>query len=112
MSTHGATLTVLYPRENPSSQPLKFDMSYYLKTHLPICEEAWAGHGLQSWEVGEFKEGPYAVQAIARFGDMGEMIKALTAGAPKTQSDVKNYTDSVPVVLMSEVQGVNTGELK
>ena len=112
MSKHGSTLTVLYPRETPSSSPAKFDMDYYLAKHLPICEEAWAGHGLQSWEVGQFAEGPYAVQAIVRFADMGEMVKALTAGAPKTQGDVPNYTDSKPIVLMAQVQGVNTGELK
>lgn len=44
-------VTVLYPQG-------KFDLDYYLKTHMPLVESTWAPKGLTDWKVAKLGPGP------------------------------------------------------
>lgn len=42
MATH---VSVLYPRS------AKFNMEYYLSTHMPLVQKSWASYGLKKYTV-------------------------------------------------------------
>jgi hypothetical protein len=50
-----AIITVAYPR--PSGE-VKFDLKYYIETHMPLVDKTWGPKGLKSWTVTERKPLP------------------------------------------------------
>jgi len=47
-----ALIYVSYPRK-PGA---KFDMDYYINTHMKIVEKHWTPFGMKDWTVVQFKE--------------------------------------------------------
>ncbi|WPG98084.1 Hypothetical protein R9X50_00087000 [Acrodontium crateriforme] len=96
-----ATVTVLYPAG------AKFNMDYYLSTHMPLVKEKWGPDGLTSYKVLKFNDNaPYSVQATLEFESLEAFQKA--AGGPHTAEilgDVPNFSDKEPVLMPASIVG-------
>lgn len=94
-------LQVLYP------QDAKFDMDYYLSSHMPLVQKLWGPAGLKSWKVIKYPEDqPYSVQATLEWGDFEDFVKA-SQGAQTAEilGDVKNFCDKDPILMPGQVLG-------
>ncbi|KPI37497.1 uncharacterized protein AB675_10393 [Cyphellophora attinorum] len=99
---------VLYPNNDDS----KFDLKYYLDTHMPLVQSSWKTDGLESWKVNEFKPGPdgskpqYSIGATLTFTSQDHAGKAMTGEkAPKIFGDIPNFTNSQPILIAGEQVG-------
>jgi len=94
-----ATVTVLYPKG------VKFNMDYYIKSHMPMVMKNWGPLGLQSWKVLSFGDGmPYAVQATLEFGSKEDFEKAgASPEAKEVMGDVPNFSDKEPVLMLGDI---------
>lgn len=120
------TVHVLYPvSQVPSTPPpppptnppqnnddLKFDMSYYLKTHMPLVFDKWKQYGLQKWDIIEYGPGldgskpQYRVCAVLHWDNADEVKTA--AGSEEAKpvfGDIANFTNAQPTFLMGSVVG-------
>lgn len=102
------TITVLYPNTRGS----RFDLDYYLKTHIPLVEKNWGGKGLTSTKLlkgagtpDPNTPAPYQVIAILAF----ESLAAFQAAAKQTGAtvvgDIPNFTDVTPIIQINEDLG-------
>ena len=98
-------ITVMYPLTAES----RFDMDYYVNSHLPlVCRllepmgqrEVRIYRGLSDGGAGA---PAYGVIAELLFDDLDAVTAALTAHGAETQADIPNFTDSIPVIQISEV---------
>lgn len=94
--------TVLYPNDDD----IKFDMAYYLSTHMPLVQKNWGQYGLKRWEVTEYGPGgdgakpPYAVGATLVFESQEDLGKALGSEEAKPIfGDIPNFTNKQPVLM-------------
>ncbi|KAM0692315.1 hypothetical protein Q7P36_008516 [Cladosporium allicinum] len=95
-----ATTTVIY------EQNTKFNMDYYLKTHMPLVQEKWGPSGLKSWKVLQFPaDAPYTVQATLEWGSMSDFKKATEdkAAMDAIMGDVSNFSNTTPKLMTGEV---------
>jgi uncharacterized protein (TIGR02118 family) len=84
-------------------------MDYYVNSHLPLVNRLFEPMGQREARV--FKgvsnggEGTPTFGVIAElfFDDMESLMAALVAHGAETQADIPNFTDSVPVVQVSEM---------
>lgn len=61
---------VAYPSTNKDGGATKFDMQYYLSTHMTMIDKYWAPHGMKSWEVQTFpKEKSLDVRGVGYLKD-------------------------------------------
>ncbi|EXJ63626.1 uncharacterized protein A1O5_11387 [Cladophialophora psammophila CBS 110553] len=102
--------TVLYPNEPDT----KFDMSYYLKTHMPLVMESFGKHGLKRWEVLEYKPGAdgaqpkFGVGATLIFDTPEQLGAALSSeDAKPVFGDIANFCNKQPVFLGGELVGIS-----
>jgi len=100
-------VTVLYP----SSEGGRFDMDYYLSTHLPLCQEL-LGEACKGTEAELGLNGgapgvpaPFVAQGHLYFDSEASFQEAFAANAGPIMSDVANYTDLAPVMVVSELKG-------
>jgi len=96
-----AQVTVLYP------EGAKFDLSYYLSSHMPMVQSKWGPAGMTGYSVLKFAPGaPYAIQATLNFKSLADFQAA--AGGEHTAdilADVKNFSDKEPTLMPAEVEG-------
>jgi uncharacterized protein (TIGR02118 family) len=87
-----AIVSVIYP------QGAKFDMDYYLKTHMPLVQSNWGPLGLKSYKIAHYSsEGPYCVQAWLEWESSEHYTKASSSDAAKiVLADIPNFTDKQP----------------
>lgn len=94
-----ATINVLY------TQGTKFNLDYYLSTHMPLVQGKWTQYGLKSWKVLKYPDdAPYSIQATLEFGSLDEFHKA--AAGPEHSDivgDIKNFADKDPLFLTGDV---------
>jgi uncharacterized protein (TIGR02118 family) len=87
----------------------KFDMDYYLNSHMKLVTKLWESFGLQSWTISdhrEHKNSPYAVVATLVWEDKDSFTKASQSERNKTiMGDIPNYTDLKPAVFGGVVAG-------
>ncbi|EXJ59483.1 uncharacterized protein A1O5_12108 [Cladophialophora psammophila CBS 110553] len=99
--------TVLYPAEEGAT----FDMTYYLKTHMPLVSEKWSQYGLQAWKVIQLLPGPdgskpYSVAALLTWESADGLSKALKGDEAQTVfGDVPNFSNRSPIFLMGDIVG-------
>jgi len=99
--------TVLYPNEDDT----KFDMSYYLQTHMPLVMERFAKYGLKGYQVCEYKPGadgakPQFCTGCTLIWDKPEdMQGAMSSGddASAVFSDIPNFCNKQPVLMAGPV---------
>jgi uncharacterized protein (TIGR02118 family) len=92
------TLAVTYPAQGSA----KFDVDYYLATHMPLVRHKWTQHGLVSARALIPDEvGPaYLAIALLEFTDSAALDRSLaSAEATDVFGDVANFTDIAPVAV-------------
>ncbi|KAF9894012.1 hypothetical protein FE257_008983 [Aspergillus nanangensis] len=103
---------VAYPSRTQAGSPAKFDMDYYLKTHMAMIDQYWGPHGMKRWRISEFaaknpltgSEMPYIVQTTIEWDSVDDLKRALSApDADKTKEDIPKFTDVVPEIWVSKV---------
>jgi uncharacterized protein (TIGR02118 family) len=95
-------VSIMYPRSDDS----RFDMDYYLATHIPLAQREM-GDKLKGVQVDEGLGGelpaPFHCVGHLMF-DSVEEFSAAMGGASDTRNDVPNFTNSTPQVQISEVR--------
>ncbi len=97
---------VLYPNK-PGA---RFDMDYYLKTHIPMVQRVLAPSirkvTVEEGVLGGAPGTPAAYQLICElhFDSIDAFVAAFMPVAAQVQGDVPNYTDIEPVIQINEVK--------
>lgn len=91
-------LTVLYPAGDDAT----FDMEYYRTKHRDLCFQSL--EGLERMEVEQGVDGPYLAVGHLFFPSMAVLQASLGGSkAGDTAADVPNYTNTTPLIQISEV---------
>src|ERR1017187_9389466 len=100
-------ISILYPNNKGS----RFDLGYYIKTHMPMsikllsAHEGFKGvsveHGLGGGVPGT--DAAYVAMCHFLFDSVESFMAAFTPHAPLLQGDMPNYTDIEPVIQVNEV---------
>jgi len=100
-------VSVLYPNKKGS----RFDVSYYVETHMPMAikllsahsgfKGASVEHGISGVVPGS--EATYVAMCHFHFGAAEEFLEAFMPHAEVLQGDIPNYTDIEPIFQLSEV---------
>lgn len=98
-------ISILYPNSG------KFDMDYYLNTHMPRSIELLSkGRGYRGVSVerglgGAAPGSPPAHVAMCHylFDTSNDFMAAFLPHAAELQGDMPNYTDIEPIIQISEV---------
>jgi len=99
-------VSILYPFKEGG----RFDLDYYLKTHMPLSVEklrpALKGVSIEQGLVTAGTDGPPAFIVICqlRFDSVEAFFDAFSPHADLLQGDIKNYTDIDPLIQFSEVK--------
>lgn len=99
-------VSILYPFKEGG----RFDLEYYLKTHMPQSIEklrpALRGvlieYGLST--AGSDAPPAFIVICQLRFDSAESFLEAFSPHAAFLQGDIKNYTDIEPVIQFSDVR--------
>ncbi|KAK7893838.1 hypothetical protein LTR67_006539 [Exophiala xenobiotica] len=99
--------TVLYPNEDD----IKFDMSYYLSTHMPLVMERFGKYGLKGYQVTDYKPGadgakpPFCTGCTLIWDSPEDMQSAMSAGddAGVVFGDIPNFCNKQPVLMAGSV---------
>jgi len=101
-------VAILYP----NGEDKTFDMDYYEKKHMPMVA-AFLGKNLKFYEIDKGISGrtpndkaPFMAIGYFYVTDAAEYSKAIAQNRDAIISDFKNYTNSQPVVQISEVKQV------
>jgi uncharacterized protein (TIGR02118 family) len=99
-------LSVLYPNREGS----RFDMTYYCETHIPMVKvllgPALKGVAVEQGIAGQApgSPAPYAAMGHLQFESVEAFQASFGPHAQKIMSDIPNYTNTQPVVQISEVK--------
>jgi len=101
-------ISILYPNKKGS----RFDMSYYVNTHMPMSiERLSANKGFQGVSVdrglaGEIpgSEPTYVAMCHFLFDSVEDFLAAFNPHAAFLQGDMPNYTDIKPIIQVSMVE--------
>jgi uncharacterized protein (TIGR02118 family) len=99
-------VSVLYPN-GPGS---RFDMDYYLRKHMPMVQQRLGApvrriaveQGLAGGASG--KPPPFLAAGHLHFDSLESFQSAFAAHAGPILADVPNYTNTQPVIQISEVK--------
>jgi len=95
--------TVLYPKGT------KFNMDYYMSSHMPLVGKHLSSKGLKGWKVIEFgPDADFCVQATLEWDSMDSFKAA--AGTPEMKEimeDVPNFADKHPTMLPGSIKGTS-----
>ena len=100
-------ISIMYPN-HPST---RFDMHYYVETHMPMSIRLLSSHtGFESVSVEKGIGGAipgvepaYIAMCHYLFDSADHFLAAFSAHAGVLQGDMPNYTDIEPVIQVSEV---------
>lgn len=100
-------ISILYPNNKSS----RFDMHYYVDTHMPLSIELLSTHpgfkgvsverGLSGVEPGT--DAAYIAMCHFLFDSIEDFMAAFIPNAARLQSDMPNYTNITPVIQVNEV---------
>ncbi len=98
-------VTILYPNTEGNT----FDMDYYANKHMPMVAEL-LGDALKGLEIDKGMAGrtpedpvPYLAIGYLYFDSLAEYQNAFGPNAAQITGDIPNYTNSQPVIQISEV---------
>jgi len=99
-------VTVMYPNQDGS----KFDMDYYMNSHLALVAEKWGGMGLNNARIVKGVSGgepgsppPYQVMAVVEFESAEAFQNAVAEHGAEIFGDIPNFTDVQPTVQISDI---------
>lgn len=100
------TVNVLYPNRDGA----KFDMSYYLSSHIPMVKRLMGSalkgciveQGLGGAAPGAKAE--FSTLCHLRFDSVEAFQKAFGPHAAEIQNDIKNYSSEAPVIQISDIK--------
>lgn len=98
-------VTVSYP----TTEGARFDHDYYRVKHRQLLLDKLGHHGLQSVDIdrciadGAGKAPPIVAAAHMVFGRIEDFQKGMAAHGKEIMTDVGNYTDIRPNVVISEM---------
>jgi uncharacterized protein (TIGR02118 family) len=100
-----ALFIACYPR--PADGKYKFDMDYYLKTHMPLQLRCHGPYGMRSYHVVKpTEDSPYVVQTVEFWDTLEGMERAIAEAGEEPGADIKNYTDITNAFpIKAEIQG-------
>jgi uncharacterized protein (TIGR02118 family) len=96
-------VSVMYPTG------AKFDIDYYLKTHMPLVKDRWGPHGLKSAQVLRGAAKPdgsppdYQTIALLTFGSLDDFKAAGKAHGREVFADIANFTDAKAAVQINDI---------
>ncbi len=98
-------VTVLYPNGSGA----KFDMNYYVTKHMPLvrercapeCRSIAAESGVGGGGPGS--PAPYIALGHLTFDSVAAFQKAFTPHMTEIMGDIPNYTNTSPVIQISEI---------
>ena len=101
-------ISIMYPNQTHA----RFDMAYYLRTHMPMSIErmsASTGFGGVSVERGVGGDAPgsaptYVAMCHYLFDSLEDFLAAFSRHADLLQGDMASYTDIKPVIQVSQVE--------
>jgi len=93
----------------PNTEGGRFDLEYYLHTHMPMAMEKLGlslkgvsiEHGVSGAQPGT--QPAYIVMCNYTFDSAEAFLAAFMPHAQALQGDIPNYTDIVPVIQFSEI---------
>ena len=99
-------VTVFYSNDDGK----KFDMNYYLSTHIPLvqkllspsCTKAEVDQGIGGGTPGS--KAPYVAIGHLFFNTVEDFITSFGPNANAIMSDIRNYTDITPVIQVNEIK--------
>ncbi len=101
-------IAAAYPRQAGK----KFDMDYYIHTHLPMVWQKFAPFGLKKIEVdrGVEKPGgggsPFFAIGYLYFDSLADFQKCYAAVGAEVVDNISVYTDVVPIIQVGEMESV------
>jgi len=100
------TVNVLYPNKDGT----KFDMNYYLTTHIPMIKRV-LGSALKGCVVEQGLGGgapgtkaDFSVLCHLRFDSVESFQTAFGPHATEVQNDVSNYSSVLPIIQISDIK--------
>jgi uncharacterized protein (TIGR02118 family) len=103
-------VTVLYPNSGPNNSAARFDMGYYTSKHMPMvqkkcgpaCKGIAAELGIGGGEPGS--KPTYIAIGHLTFESVDAFQKAFGPVAQEILADIPNYTNTTPVIQISEIK--------
>lgn len=99
-------VTILYPNEEGK----KFDLDYFLNSHMPMVHRLLDPMGMKKGEVEKgvsapdpSQPAPFVVVAHLIFDTAEQVHTAFAAHGREIMGDAKNYTEIASTVQISEV---------
>ncbi len=98
-------IAAVYPR-TPGK---KFDLNYYLNTHLPMVQKKFGPYGLRKIEVDNGLtthtggESPFFAIGYLYFDTLADFQKAYKAVGSDVVSNISKYTDVKPMIQVGEI---------
>ena len=99
-------VSVLYPNGSGA----KFDMQYYLNSHMPMVKRT-IGAAVKGMAVEEGLGGPqpgmpatYLAMGHLLFDSVDAFSAAFAAHAGPIMADIPNYTNTQPIIQVSEIK--------
>jgi uncharacterized protein (TIGR02118 family) len=99
-------VSVLYP----SGDGIRFDMTYYLGTHIPLVRRLLGGdlkqgsvdQGISGGEPGS--RAPFIAVGHLFFDSTDAFQKAMAEHGEQLLNDIPNYTNAQPLIQVNEVK--------
>jgi uncharacterized protein (TIGR02118 family) len=91
-------LTVLYPNADDAT----FDMDYYIASHMPMLAAA-LGEGCKGWGAARVTTDKHVAMGWAMIDSIETYKAAMGEHGAAIRSDVANYTNQQPEVILGEV---------
>ena len=96
----------------PNTKNARFDIGYYLNTHMPMSIErlsvspGFKGVSVERGLAGDApgSDPPYIAMCHYLFDSVEDFFAAFNVNAAVLQGDIPNYTDLSPVIQVSAVE--------
>jgi len=94
----------------PTGEGKRFDMAYYLATHIPLvrkllgpaCTNATVDQGLSGGVPGSTPA--YIAVGHLHFNTVDDFVSSFTPQATVIMADIPNYTDITPMIQINEIK--------
>ncbi|MDA8196032.1 MAG: EthD family reductase [Actinomycetota bacterium] len=85
----------------PNGEGASFDHDYYKESHVPLAAKSW---GLDRWQIEKGVDGPYLAAVHFEFPSVEAFQSAMASETTAAvMADIPNYTNTQPVVQVSEI---------